>query len=110
MNSLYAILEVLDKEPSLAFTVLLAVALGIVGFVVGRRRPWLSAIPLAALLLFGMARVFELLDPAVGPAIRQEAGDGYAVLTYVALIIGMVLCVGGALIGWRRRVRGLTSA
>ena len=110
MNALFAILEVMDKEPSLTLTLILAVALGMVGFLAGRRRPWLATLPLAAILVFGFARLSELQDPLVGPAIRREAGTGYAVLTYAAVAVGIVLCVAGALQGWLRRPRGLTSA
>jgi len=110
MNALFAILEVMDKEPSLTATVILAGALGLVGFLAGRRRPWFALFPLAALLLFGFGRLSELQDPFVGAAIRQEAGSGYAVLTYVSMAVGLALCVAGALQGWLRRSRGLTSA
>ena len=100
----------MDKEPSLTLTLILAGVVGLVGFLAGRRHPWLSLLPLAALLLFGFGRVSELHDPFVGPAIREEAGNGYAVLTYVAVTVGILLCVVGAMQGWRRRPRGLTSA
>ena len=110
MNALLAILEVTDKEPSLALTLILAGSLGLAGFIAGRRRPWVSLVPLAALLFLGWARVSELQDPFVGPAIRQEPGSGYAVLTYAAIAVGILLCVAGALQGWFRRPRGLTRA
>jgi hypothetical protein len=110
MNALFAILEVMDKEPSLTLTLIVGGALGLAGFFAGRRRPWLALLPLAALLVFGLARLSELQDPFVGPAIREEAGNGYALLTYVAVAVGIALCVAGALQGWLRRPRGLTGA
>src|SRR5262245_10110566 len=99
MNALFVVLEIMDKEPSLAITVFLAVAGGVVGLVAGRRRAWLSVLPLVALLLFGASRVSALQDPFVGPAIRQEVGNAYAVFTYTALAVGIALCLVGALQG-----------
>jgi hypothetical protein len=40
----------------------------------------------------------ELHDPYIGPAILNEAGRGYFLLSYVAMSIALLLPVKGALI------------
>jgi hypothetical protein len=67
MNGVFAALEVMDKEPSLAVTVILAASLGVGGLLAGHRRPWLSLVPLAAFVAFGLARLSELEDRRKAP-------------------------------------------
>ena len=110
MNVLLAILEVMDKEPSLARTWIIAVGLGAAGFLAGRRRPWFAVPFVVAVLFLGVSRLAEFQDPYVGPAVRQEAGNAHVWLSYLAVVVGLSLSLAGAVQTVLRCRRGLTSA
>lgn len=110
-----ALLEVMDKEPSL-FTVWVAAAgFGAIGFWSARRWVW-PAFPLLAWDLFSLATAHEeLADPFVGPAILHEAGATYGTQTYVAHALCIAATAAGLAWGlarsWRREpAAGQTSA
>ncbi len=87
--------EVMDKEPGLATLWTQALVLGVVGFLAWRRHWALAcgATLIAALLVGGFH--WELADPYVGPAIRQEAGRGYVVQAYASMLTCAALHVAG---------------
>lgn len=89
------ILEVLDKEPTLRAIWGAALLLGFLGFVAARFRRWLA---LPALTLVGIAvwtQLGDLLDPHVGPAIMEEAGQWYVAQAGAAIALAVILCVLG---------------
>src|SRR5262245_38560418 len=90
MKGLPIFAEVMDKEPSLTqiwteFAVL--VLLGI-GLTLLHRRLVLLVLPFIFLFAFGT--LDELQDPSVGPAILHEAGRGYVIQCYLAVILALV--------------------
>jgi hypothetical protein len=56
-----------------------------------------------ALALATIVQLSELHDPFVGPAILAEAGRGYFVQSYGAMILSFTLVLAGILVGWNRR-------
>lgn len=98
--------EVMDKELTFA-AVLGVVVAGFIGaFFAARHRPWLLAVILPIVGAFFAAQCADLLDPAVGPAIRAEAGTSYVVMSWS----GLLFVVAGALIGFLMRRRFRTFA
>jgi hypothetical protein len=97
------LLEVMDKEASLAWLWFVSFLLGVGGFVVARyRHRWLLVIiPLA--LVLAWIQISEVRDPFVGPDILREAGHTYVVQSYLAVSIAVVLPLIGALV-WRKRI------
>jgi hypothetical protein len=98
----------MDKEPSVVTNWAWAVLGGLVAIAAWRWR-WWAGLPLSAVLLFLLYEVhLEIRDPAVGPAIRAEAGTGYATQFYSAVAIAVVLHSVGVYVGvstWRSRRR-----
>lgn len=93
-----ALLEVMDKEPSLGTVLAIALILCLLAFLASAKKPVLLALvlPVAALLHFAI--LSEVTDPLTGPAIRLEAGLPYAVLSWLsplltsaAVILGLLL-------------------
>lgn len=103
-------LEVMDKEPRLAVVVVLSLLLGAAGFALARRHP-LTSVPSLLVLLVGILAVTEeLRDPAVGPAIRSEAGAIYAPVAVGALCSAALMVLRGAMAGiGRRSARSATA-
>jgi hypothetical protein len=66
--------EVMDKEPSLAALWGRAVALGVVGFLAWRVHWALGAAASSIAMVIVGSFLWELNDPYIGPAIRDEAG------------------------------------
>jgi hypothetical protein len=98
--------EVMDKEPSFAAVLGVIVVGFVAAFLASRYRPWLLAAVLPIVGAFFAAHYAELLDPAVGPAIRAEGGISYVVMSWS----GLLFVVAGALIGLLVRRRFRTSA
>lgn len=99
------LLEVMDKEPSVAGMWFGAAVWGLGGFLLCRRWWWiaLAIVPLMLLAAAGLAA--EIGDPYVGPAILQEAGPTYPAHAYVTAALMIVLPAGGAAMClWRRRL------
>lgn len=71
--------EVMDKEPSLAFLWSIATASAIVAVVAGRISPWFALLSVPLPLVYGLAVLFEFIDPYVGLAIAREGGVSYIV-------------------------------
>lgn len=97
MKVFAGIFEVMDKEPSLFGIWLFALVLGVGGFLLCRRRPWLLAVVLPLALVLHVGHLFELHDPQVGPHVLSEAGRSYFVSSYVATAVSVILPCLGAL-------------
>lgn len=90
------ILEMLGKEPSLRALWGGAILLGVVGFVAARFRRWLAIPALALVAVAAWTQLGQLLDPRVGPAIIEEAGQWYVAQAGAAIALAVILCVLGA--------------
>jgi len=90
-----AVLEVMDKEPTLLAVWGAAVLLGLVGYTAARFRRWLVIPALAVIAFLAWAQLGELADPTVGPAIIQEAGRGYLIQSCAAVALAVILSVLG---------------
>ena len=88
-------LEVMDKEPTLLAIWGAAVVLGLAGFAAVRIRRWLVIPALALVAIVAWSWLGELVDPAVGPAIIQEAGRGYLIQACAAVALAVILVVLG---------------
>lgn len=89
------ILEMLGKEPSLRALWGGAILLGVVGFVAARFRRWLAIPALALVAVAAWTQLGELLDPRVGLAIMEEAGQWYVAQAGAAVALAVILCVLG---------------
>lgn len=83
--------EVMDKEPTLGHLWGVALVFGLAGFFAWRRHFSLGVIATLIALPFVWAFHWELMDPYVGPAILQEAGRGYVVQAYGAMLVCALL-------------------
>ena len=88
-------LEVMDKEPSLAFIWGAGLALGLIGFFATRFRRWLVLPALLLVVVVAWTSLGDLLDPKIGPAILQEAGQWYVLQAGAAVALAVILCVLG---------------
>jgi predicted membrane channel-forming protein YqfA (hemolysin III family) len=93
--------EVMDKEWSFTAVVIFAIAGAIGAFLASRYRPWLLGAVLLVVGVFFAGQYAELLDPAVGPAIRREAGAFYVLMSWS----GLLFVLAGAVIGLVLRQR-----
>jgi hypothetical protein len=83
--------EVMDKEPT-ALVYWSWSIVGGVGAIAAWRCRWWAGLPVSAFVLVCLLAVcLEVLDPAVGPAIRREAGQTYVRQFFLAAAIGIVL-------------------
>lgn len=103
MPAILAVLEVVDKVPTLTRTWLTFLAVGAVGRLIARlwRRSLWGSVPV--FLFFAWATVAQFTDPFVGPAIRAEAGMRYLLISLGATVIGAVLLGTGALPRYKAR-------
>lgn len=105
-----ALLEVMDKEPSLPGMWICGVGFGALGYWAGRRWFW-PAIPVLTLAIFWTyAMHVELTDPWVGPAIVREAGHAYVVQGYFTGFLSIALTMAGMATALARRWRGRGAA
>ena len=104
--------EVMDKEPTLLSLWSSALLLGVVGFFAWRRNVNLGAIATLAAAVRVWGFHFELTDPHVGSAIRQEAGHGYVLQAYAGMLTCAALHLAGvaALVRRRRATAATTVA
>ena len=95
LRILAAIFEVMDKAPSLFDIWSLALGIGVGGFLLCRFRHWFLAAVLPVALLFSVGLLQELHDPSVGKYILTEAGRGYYLQSYLAMLVQILLpCLG----------------
>ena len=97
--------EVMDKEPTLRFLWSYFVGFGAVGFLLGFVRWWFCAAVMPFIGLLSLVHISELYDPFVGPAIVAEAGTGYVLQVYAAIVSGIglpILGIAAAAI-WRQK-------
>jgi hypothetical protein len=95
--------EVMDKEFPLWLVLVFSAVAGTLGFLLSRWKPWTTMLALLFAAFFAGKQVEELIDPFVGPAIRQEEGLGYVVLSWLAIAFMILSPLLGAVIGLRRR-------
>jgi hypothetical protein len=96
MQTIFALLEVMDKEPTLTQTWLTFLGLGVAAGLLARRwrrTLWVS-VPVFLLAAGGMVAKFA--DDHIGPAIRAEAGWRYIWLSAAAIVVGALGVVVGA--------------
>jgi hypothetical protein len=101
-QSLVVLLEVMDKEPSALRNWLVMIGLGILALVLGRLRWWAGLLVLPFIAAYAWMLVAEQLDPAVGPAIRSEAGTSYPIQAGVAVLLALALALVGVVHRKRR--------
>jgi hypothetical protein len=102
--------EVMDKEWPLWFVLLGFLGVGLVGMVVCRKWPLMAVLVLAWIIYGGTRQVLELNDPYVGPAVRNEAGIWYVILSYFSIGAGILLPPIGAWHGHAQRKSRKSSA
>jgi hypothetical protein len=83
------------QEPSLRAIWVAAILLGVVGFFATRFRRWLVLPALALVGILAWTELGQLLDPQLGPAIMQEAGQWYVAQAGAAIALAVILCVLG---------------
>ena len=99
---IFALFEVMDKEPSLIFIWISSILLGVGGLLLSRYRWRMTAIIVVIALTVAYAQISELRDPFVGPHIVREAGYGYVVQSYIAVVISILLPSLGLIMKLRR--------
>ena len=90
-----AFAEVMDKEPSLAMVCSVGVLCAGAGFLVSRFKPVLLVAVIPVALILATSQLFEVNDPHVGEAIRNEAGYLYILSSYVQPVLVFVAIVVG---------------
>ena len=100
--TIFALFEVMDKEPSLIFIWISAILLGVGGLFLSRYRWWLAAILIVIASLMAYTQISELHDPFVGPQMVKEAGNGYVVQPYIAAVISILLPSVGLIMKLRK--------
>jgi hypothetical protein len=89
MQHLLIFAEVMDKEPSLTqiwteFGVLILLGTGLTLL-----HRWLALLVVPIIFLYAFGTLDELQDPYVGPAMLHEAGRGYVIQSYLAVILAL---------------------
>lgn len=97
-----AALEVMEKEPPLWFIVLASFTTGTVGMLVARRRPLLSLLFVAVMLLGAFALYLEWRDSFVRESILKEAGIFYFDGSVAAILAGIGMPLFGAWAGSKK--------
>jgi hypothetical protein len=89
------VLEVMDKELGLGGMWLATAGLGVVGFALARWRTWTIVPSAIAILVLAGATWSEWTDPAVGRAMRTEAGASYGWQVALAATLALTATVLG---------------
>jgi hypothetical protein len=94
-----ALLEVMDKEPTVLGMWTWGLLLAVCGYAACRRWPW-AALIFVPLSLIGTWAVFgEIRDAQVGPAILHEAGPAYPWHAGFSGLVGIALPIAGLVSG-----------
>ena len=75
--------------------------LTVVSVLLTRNRWWLGLVVLPVTAFFAFADVSELLDPAVGPAIVEEAGRLHVLLWYSLILASLTIPILTAVLSRR---------
>jgi hypothetical protein len=94
---LLLLFEVMDKEWPLWLVLLVFGSVGLVGFLICRKKRVLIALVLPVALLLSIPQVLELNDRFVGPNIVKEAGTRYVVLSCAAMLFAVFFPLYAAL-------------
>lgn len=86
-----AILEVMDKEPSLFRIWFFYLFIAVGGFLLGRYRRWLLFFVMPIATLFAWVHLSDLHDPYIGPDIFHEAGQHYFTQSYIAMAVAITV-------------------
>lgn len=100
--------EVMDKEPSRPGLWLTAAVVGVAGLVAWLWKGWAGAVVSVVGLAWVWSFHWELVDPWVGPAIRQEAGPQYVRQAYASMMVCTLAHVVGITV-WFVLRRGKAS-
>ena len=95
--------EVMDKEFAYSTVLAWGVLGTIVSFAASRWAPWFLVLAAPVIAAFFIAHLSELADPHVGPAILQEAGLAYVVMSWAFPVLIVVAVIFGLAV--RHRVR-----
>ena len=87
--------EVLDKERNLSELVVFVGAGVLAAYFSARYRPWALFIVVPAVGLVLAAHYSELLDPAVGSAMRSEGGFMYVIASWCAAPLVLAAVAAG---------------
>jgi hypothetical protein len=97
--------EVLDKELNLPELLVFVGAGVLAAYFAARYRPLALVIVVPAVAVVLAAHYTEILDPAVGPAMRSEGGSIYVVASWCAAPLVFAAVVAGYVRKrWARRV------
>jgi hypothetical protein len=95
MRRLAVALEVMDKEPNLAFVWLVFLVIGAGGYWGAKARGWLLAPALGVIALAVWVMLHDLFDRQVGPAIIEEAGWSYVIVSVLAALVAAAMAIAG---------------
>ena len=101
----FILLEVMDKELPVWFLLLLFVGLGLLGLLSSRRWPLAGIFVAVLVFASGVRQAMELNDPSVGPALRNEGGLGYVIVSYASIAFGIILPLVGVWLSRKKRNR-----
>lgn len=93
--------EVMNKEFSVALVLFVALGGLLAAFYVARFLPWLLIVLIPIVSLFWVAHLSEVTDKYVGPAIAQETGYFYIVVSWCSPLLFFI----GASVGLAIRTR-----
>ncbi|QIB36192.1 hypothetical protein G3A50_10140 [Ancylobacter pratisalsi] len=82
---------VAEREPPSAVLWLLVIGVAALSWVMACRRWWLPLALWVPVALFDSALVADLVDPVIGPAVRQELGLSYMMQADVTSALTLVL-------------------
>jgi hypothetical protein len=95
MHGLAVAQEVMDREPSLAFVWLVFLVIGAGGYWGAKARGWLLAPVLVLIALATWVMLHDLFDRHLGPAIIEEAGWSYVIVSVLAALVAAAMTIAG---------------
>ena len=96
--------EVLDKEWSIHTILIFGLLNAVLLLAISKYKPiyLLLLLPISAFLCF--AQLSDVLDPSVGPAIKNEMGNFYIFVSFSIPIIWICSCIAGFWFSRKQRV------